>query len=169
MTLLEFITARLDEDEATARAAGDGRWRVDHWLDPRSSCPTGCSCRRVEGLDFTVYDEGGHDEAQAAHIARHDPARVLREVEAKRALLALHHHLRYVEPLDAASKYEEDHRPAFDESPRYVGCAACHYDSRHEETYPSWWCDTVRLLALPYADHPDYRSEWSPDSVVPPA
>lgn len=23
-------------------------------------------------------------------------------------------------------------------------------------------CPTLRLLALPYADHPDYREEWSP-------
>lgn len=23
-------------------------------------------------------------------------------------------------------------------------------------------CDTLRLLALPYADHPDYREEWRP-------
>ena len=23
-------------------------------------------------------------------------------------------------------------------------------------------CDTVRALALPYADHPDYRQEWRP-------
>src|SRR5690349_3820689 len=28
-----------------------------------------------------------------------------------------------------------------------------------------WWdgepCDVLRLLALPYADHPDYRQEWA--------
>jgi hypothetical protein len=23
-------------------------------------------------------------------------------------------------------------------------------------------CETLRLLALPYADHPDYREEWRP-------
>jgi hypothetical protein len=25
-----------------------------------------------------------------------------------------------------------------------------------------WPCQTLRLLALPYADHPDYRPEWKP-------
>ncbi|MER7126764.1 DUF6221 family protein [Micrococcus luteus] len=25
-----------------------------------------------------------------------------------------------------------------------------------------WPCDTLRLLALPYASHPDYRQEWRP-------
>jgi len=26
----------------------------------------------------------------------------------------------------------------------------------------SYWDDVLRLLALPYADHPDYRDEWRP-------
>jgi hypothetical protein len=25
-----------------------------------------------------------------------------------------------------------------------------------------WPCDTVRLLAIVFADHPDYRNEWRP-------
>lgn len=25
-----------------------------------------------------------------------------------------------------------------------------------------WPCTTLRLLALPFADHPDYREEWRP-------
>ena len=25
-----------------------------------------------------------------------------------------------------------------------------------------WPCPTLRLLVLPYADHPDYRQEWRP-------
>jgi hypothetical protein len=25
-----------------------------------------------------------------------------------------------------------------------------------------WPCPTLRLLALPYVDHPDFRSEWKP-------
>ena len=26
----------------------------------------------------------------------------------------------------------------------------------------SYWDDVLRILALPYADHPDYREEWRP-------
>lgn len=26
-------------------------------------------------------------------------------------------------------------------------------------------CPTVRLLAVPYADHPDYRDDWRPDEA----
>ena len=87
MTLTEFLSARLDEDEASARAAtllvdgtsADGVWSTDA-LDAEV----------VSGDGITIYDEGGHSVEQATHIARHDPARVLREVEAKRAIVAEH-------------------------------------------------------------------------------
>jgi Family of unknown function (DUF6221) len=32
----------------------------------------------------------------------------------------------------------------------------------HDAAFKSIPCDTLRLLALPYADHPGYRSEWAP-------
>lgn len=180
MTLLEFIEARLGDVEALALAATPGPWRYNpnkQWL-PHADKTTRDVAALVgyRGDEFVgagplaatvgVAVTGPADDPQsmadARFIARHDPARVLREVEAKRRLLALHLHLRYTEPLDADSDFEEDHRPAFAEPPLYVGCKTCHYDARHEETYPSWWCDTVRLLALPYSDHVDYRQEWAP-------
>jgi len=148
MTLVEFLEARLDEDEAVARAAiptlgrakhelpdgppyfewvqvpGDGVWRADY--------------RTVEGIGFEIYDEGGHGDEEAAHIARHDPARVLREVEAKRAILAEHE--RVGETCETCS----DTYHGFD-------CEGW------EEPYP---CPTLRALAAVYADHPDYHAEW---------
>ncbi len=59
-----FLGARLDEDEAIARATM--RWSGPPWA------------------------EVGREERipERAHIARHDPARVLREVAAKRAIWA---------------------------------------------------------------------------------
>lgn len=150
--LIAFIEARLAEDEQIARAAPGPSWEGgDSYLgtDERD-------------LLWGEWSDGFMQNDASVHAARHDPARVLREVEAKRRLLALHRHVRYVNPLDAASKFEEDHRQAFDEPPLYVGCVLCHYDSRHEENYPSWWCDHVQLLAAPYSDHPDYRQEWAP-------
>lgn len=101
--LAAFITARLDEREALA---GETRtWEVDHhkcaaqsW-DPctEDPCPSAAECaegrcchRAINGSDgMIIYDEGGHDEADAAHIAAHDPAWALRDVAAKRAILAL--------------------------------------------------------------------------------
>jgi hypothetical protein len=57
--LVAFLAARLDEDEAAATAI-----HGDQWGWPRAS------------------------PGFAAYVARHDPARALREVEAKRAILA---------------------------------------------------------------------------------
>lgn len=172
--IVAFLRERLDEDEQVARKAAslcgchppalswrfgdettDGRILIED--DPHRETDASPSRlhKRWNGSYANLFT--------AQHIARHDPARVLREVEAKRAILGRHQHHRFTEPLDANSKFEEDHRAAFDEPPRYVGCVACSYDYRYEEVYPSWWCEHVRLLAAPYSDHPDYRQEeWAP-------
>ena len=89
MDLAEFLLARLDEDESAARAAfadleqrtDDGRWEV-----PSNY---GADEARIEGVGIIIYDEGGHDREQALHVARHDPARVLAECDAKKAIVEL--------------------------------------------------------------------------------
>lgn len=70
--------------------------------------------------------------ADAQHIARHSPFRVLSDVAVKLDLLKLH-------------GAEAGQHPDF-----------CGHD-KHELP-----CPTLRLLARPYADHPDYREEWRP-------
>lgn len=66
--LVAFLRARLDEDEQAARAcAGDGKW---------------------EARDIAVYGQDLSPEVRT-HMARHDPARVLADVEAKREVLRL--------------------------------------------------------------------------------
>jgi hypothetical protein len=80
--LVAFLAARLDEDEAAAKLAAreGGTWKQD---DP-VRYPGSISSLGGQ----VVYDEGSPDEYQAAHIARYDPARALREVEAGRAIIA---------------------------------------------------------------------------------
>ena len=87
MDIVQFLEARLAEDEEAARdAAGwdssgsvrdEGRWRrdgVNSVID---------SARRM-----VVYGDGAApDDSKAEHIVRHDPACVLREVAAKRAII----------------------------------------------------------------------------------
>ena len=89
--LVAFLTARLDEDEAAARAAGGNTWRE--------------GCRSYDGetpwrdLDdyqgvsdahhVVVTDDGGASRDQCRFIARFDPARVLADVAAKRSLMFL--------------------------------------------------------------------------------
>ncbi|MFI2204886.1 DUF6221 family protein [Streptomyces sp. NPDC020192] len=67
------------------------------------------------------------------HVARHDPDRVLRELEAKRALL-------------------EEHGTRDDGS-----CRTCRGGER-----PRSPCTTLRLLAVPFAGRPGYDDSWRP-------
>jgi hypothetical protein len=79
--LVEFLRDRLDEDEAAARAATPGPWKQSGI----GEYGWGVSFSRPgAGVEAEDGDQG---RADAEHIARHDPARILAEVEAKRALL----------------------------------------------------------------------------------
>lgn len=76
--IVAFITARLDEDELAALAAPGPQWDGgDGYLGV------------VDGQDLVWgnHTEGYIDAEASTHIARHDPARVLRDVEAKRSML----------------------------------------------------------------------------------
>ena len=77
--LISFLNARLDEDEAIAQSAakrmGSPDWRQAATDDGRDTVVMG---EREVGLHSLL----------GTHIARHDPARVLREVEADRKLIA---------------------------------------------------------------------------------
>lgn len=86
--LVEFLEARIDEDEEAARDAAG-------WDLSGSVRAAGLWCR--EGVNsvidssrrLVVYGDGTPPgDAQADHIVRHDPARVLRECAAKRAMIA---------------------------------------------------------------------------------
>ena len=109
MTLTEFLTARLDEDEARATAA---------------------ALRRREGPDATSSSE--LDRAFT-------PARLQAEVEAKRQLV----HLAYeATGLDMDKDLDRD------------------VDAREVSGIEIVGERMLRALALPYADHADYREAW---------
>jgi len=114
-----FLAARLDEDEAAAneihRPRDCGSVDRDGEFDPD---PIWCSC------DY--------------------PARVLREVEAKRAILDRH----------------APHETAFD-GPACDWCSE-DVDDRPQLAKERWPCPDVLSLAAVYSDHPDYRPEWRP-------
>jgi len=65
MTLIEFLLARIAEDEVVARA-----------------------CPRTEMRIGTIDRRGDH--ALVAHVARWEPTRVLAECESKRLIVAAH-------------------------------------------------------------------------------
>jgi hypothetical protein len=124
--LVAFLTACIDEDEAAANVATapgfSPEWAV-HSKPPLQQI-------RASGLPVA----SGADSV-LPHIARHDPDRVKREVEAKRRIIA------EMEGFSAEAEGDEpDQRGAIRSTALHV----------------------VKLLALPYADHADYREEWRP-------
>jgi Family of unknown function (DUF6221) len=135
--IVAFAEARLAEDEAAAKAAGDGsvadyRWRE---VDPV----------RQPGLigtgkgDVVTFNRGtaayavSPSPGQAAHIARQDPASTLRDIKGKRQIV-------------------EDYR---------VACS-CVGGSEHA-LVTEILAAAVRNLLLRWADHPGYQKEaWKP-------
>lgn len=137
--LVTFLRARLDIDEQVAREALAGEWRnastSSHYEDAAGPSEAVFTALPDAGLTVVARTGARGDRAamvNAEHIARHDPARVLAEVDAKRRLLD------YM--VDLESKALDG----------------------------NWWnLDRdlpFQLLALPYADHPDYRPEWAPEA-----
>lgn len=88
MTITEFLNARYDEDEATARAVTDAGGESDWRAHPVAELE-GRRALTGGSFIFAVVDPVPEGPACADHAARHDPARVLREIAAKRAVLAL--------------------------------------------------------------------------------
>ena len=80
----------------------------------------------------------------------------LAEVEAKRLMLKPH------EP--EPTGYQDGRFIGFEQGD--LMCAYCeslchsHSGIMCDNPDAPWPCPTVRLLALPYAGHPDYRTEW---------
>ncbi|APS20271.1 hypothetical protein TK78_15895 [Streptomyces sp. Tue 6075] len=91
--LVKFLKARLDEEADLARRCdgdGCGEWSA-----------------HGDTVDFCQVDLPGFHPTIAQHVALHDPARVLREIEAKQRILARHAHdpWPYHDVQDLASPY----------------------------------------------------------------
>ncbi|MEU6597886.1 DUF6221 family protein [Streptomyces flaveolus] len=176
--LVEFLRARLDEEELWATeasrsddsqtTAGGVHWQ---WVEPETDTPVTADPSRGEHLT----DDAGHfrfalrsveefptehvgplpqfaipsaeeiSAAVAGHIVRHDPARVLREIEAKRRLL---------------DEHKPDRPKGRPNMERH--CLTCTTAQAWDETASESNCLTLRLLALPYEDRPGYREDWRP-------
>jgi len=132
--LIAFVAARLDEDEAAAKAAAE-QARYDEWdaVGDRTDDEIGRSNWRVVGVALMETHPGAMASAQ--HIARHDPARVLRDVAADRKLLA--------------EWQKAEARSAGDDDRGYAGVA----DGLRL---------AVKIRAERFDCHPDYRQEWAP-------
>lgn len=129
-TLTEFLTARLDSDEAYARNA----FRPHGDEGPKN----GPEWREIWSGTVECGPGGEHiatfDSQLSRHIERHDPAQVLREAQAKRAILAAHADYARTDPHDCIKR--------------------AYYE---RET----WCWVIQQLAAAYSNHKDFREEWA--------
>jgi hypothetical protein len=135
--LIDFYTARLDEQEQAAFAASPGPWIADGDGVEGPIDPTIASWYRptiaagwMDGDDY----QGMFDQ-NAVHIALHDPAAVLADVAAKRKLL------------DAYTK------------------ATANKLRREDAGLHLAWTilgSAVRTLAEAQDEHLDYQEEWRP-------
>jgi hypothetical protein len=128
VNIVAFLTARLDEDERIAMAAVG---RAAEWWTTGPGYPEAPEVNVVNDRDDVIaFETSG---LYAEHIARHDPARVLADVAAKRAIVA--RHSTGTGSLRALGWY----------------CEVCNDG-----------CAELPALAAVYADHPDYDESWRP-------
>ncbi|WHM30230.1 DUF6221 family protein [Streptomyces sp. BPPL-273] len=130
--LVQWLRAQLDADEQIARAA-DGELSAVF--------------TRIGSFDPEMADD-------ERHIMTHQPARVLREIDAKRQVI---------------DSYAVAVERVADRSAELDRLKARRYDTLMTEmdlTTAIHQRDTLggvlRLLALPYADRPGFREEWRP-------
>jgi len=152
--LIVFLAARLDEDEAAARACKHAEWRVEG-PPPEAGITGPAGEMLLEGRSgqYTwahLARPAMHTGYSLHHAARHDPARVLREVAAKRAILDEWEDTsgrRYHLPEGVSEGRDDDERLRDDAVAEAMDTVIAH-------------------LAAVYSGHPDYRPEWalSPNS-----
>lgn len=166
MTIVEFLEARLTEDEAVAKEPHHQNWDLyPYWFRPNGEDPAEGSVIAAErvpdgalsGLIRYITGPEEIDLADAAHVARHDPARVLREVAAKRAVMSRHREVKEDDELGWMwSRYASDHN-------RSQPCAGCGVwgDPDLPVTDRVEDCPELHALASVYADHSDFNPDWA--------
>lgn len=159
--LIEFLTARMTEDEATAKAASDHgddlEWRFDYQSQPRpriAGAPWESSHHsgiwECEDPDDDCREFRALGEATGEHIARHDPARVLREVESGRDLL-----MAYTDAISWLGDYE-DPESDYNWTPEQRANGIIRYRGITDALRAA-----IKMRATAWSDHPDYREEWT--------
>jgi hypothetical protein len=130
--LISFMNARLDEAEALATEAAKynpSPWATDDLGDLRDA-------KGAEIFAGVGYGGTSFYESAAQFAGRFDPAHVLREVAAKRAIIA-----EYEASAEFMNRPENRHIPAGEPHGLYTA---------------------LKILAAVYSDHPDYDPAWKP-------
>lgn len=147
LTITDFLLTRIAEDEQVARETSHSTgWRYDpgkvNAVGREESVFAGPTGARA----ITIASTGPEDDPQsmmdARHIARFDPARILAECKAKRAIV---------------EREEKGLRDAWRQR-----------SAEHMQTWEDWASEWQELmspdlcdLAAVYASHPDYDPTWA--------
>jgi hypothetical protein len=136
-----WLRRQIEADKATALDACDRDGRQGIWL-LRDHPSDSVMVREGNGGSPVVYDEGAPSDAEAAHIARHDPRDKIADCEAKLVILDLHRsaHLTFS---GSAS----------------FGCVVCHVGANGED-YNDGFCETMIALASAYQYRDGYTTYW---------
>lgn len=135
--LVPWLHEQLNADERSAQLAindeflHSGRWNA------HGPYGDGGSLGLIQSDQHEQIIDADLPWPLAQHVADHDPARALRAVEAKRAVLKMH-------------------------APVAETCDTCSRGFDSLDWGPKYPCETVRHLATEYADRPGYREEWRP-------
>lgn len=144
MEIVEFVKAQLAHDKAEAEAArdahmgyyaveGDAEWRVSDYGEGVYTEP--------HGIVVVIGAHGFLKDSTAHHIARHDPARVLADVEAKRYLLE------WCTEVAAHFDWSTLNLPG-----------SLRDDPNARATHTA--VVALKSLAAPYAGRPGFKPEW---------
>ena len=164
MNITEFLEARIAEDEAAGHDASPGPWTFSDIESVGGGTiydPTVAIAHvewDTEPVDRRIRRTRPSRQADATgiHIARHDPARILAECAAKRAIIEIHHPHDHGGTHGDAVFCDECQWDHGDDSPRI--------DNQPVENFGANPCRTLLALAAVYKEHPDYDPAWSPNA-----
>lgn len=149
--LVRWLGEQLDEDERIARAASGEEWGAVSPTQPYTVFDV--AAYRANTTLRTVGAIAGVERTEdRVHIAAHDPARVLREIDAKRQLL---------------NDYAVTARIR-DEAAARIKAAGDQPDSKDLDTWDRAQREAailegpVKLSALVYVDRHGYLEAWRP-------
>lgn len=146
--LVTFVRARLDDDEQAATQCQERSWSFSG-----SNCHVIAEQAANGSFRTVAWCANGYDDdlSNSIHIANYDPARVLREVEAKRRIVAIHNRRADVYPDTAGGTFENC-------------CQGCGFEGVCEDPVVENVndCPELKALAAVWSDHPDFRAEWAP-------
>ncbi|MFE2563040.1 DUF6221 family protein [Streptomyces mirabilis] len=150
--LMQWLDEQFDEDERIVREAlryTDPDWRLNDDGDV-VLCPVMDSSdegeRRMLPVTSDVWRRSMIDgPGLVPHVAEHDPARVLREIDAKRQLVR--------ELLEYEAQFDSD---------RGCGHDADYFASGLHSGHMPKDILGLRLLASGYSHRPGFREEWRP-------